>query len=263
MRGSPRSSLAHRNLGVTLQLDGDVDGAQRDCTKRPRRLNPTEPVVHNNLGVIFLRKPMADAERELRKELAINPRYPQAHHKSRARATRPRSPGRAAQELAKAARLQQCSIVPLGHGPAPAPDAECCFVLHRRTRARSRLTPEPFSSTAISRWRGALPGRARYSAGWWACQPGLRGLFTPGLFWGTSIAVAERAARERSAGDLRELWPGKRAALFRALRAKGPERAVSAPAAGLGRALAATSNVLGAGRRPCRCVARSRPAQGV
>ena len=38
--------------------------------------DPNEPVVHNNLAVILLRQGlMADAERELRKELEINPGY--------------------------------------------------------------------------------------------------------------------------------------------------------------------------------------------
>lgn len=107
VRGSPRSSLAHRNLGVTLQLEGRVDAAQREY-EAALALNSSEPVVHNNLGVIFLRKGlMADAERELRKELAVNPRYPPAHQ-NLALVLRARGrPNEAAQEAAKAARFQQ------------------------------------------------------------------------------------------------------------------------------------------------------------
>ena len=75
VRGSPRSSLARRNLGVTYQLAGDVVAARREY-EAALAADPNEPVVHNNLAVILLRQGlMADAERELRKELAINPGY--------------------------------------------------------------------------------------------------------------------------------------------------------------------------------------------
>jgi tetratricopeptide (TPR) repeat protein len=75
VRGSPRSSLARRNLGVTYQLAGDVVAARREY-EAALAADPNEPVVHNNLAVIWLRQGlMADAERELRKELAINPGY--------------------------------------------------------------------------------------------------------------------------------------------------------------------------------------------
>lgn len=80
MRGSPGSSLAHRNLGITYQLAGELDAARREY-QLALAAAPAEPVVHNNLGVMLLRQGlMADAEQELRKELEINPRYLDAHH---------------------------------------------------------------------------------------------------------------------------------------------------------------------------------------
>lgn len=147
VRGSPQSSLAHRNLGVTLQLAGDVEAARREY-QAALAADPSEPVVRNNLAVILLRKGlMAEAEQELRKELAINPRYAPAHRNlalvlhalgrvdeaakeweaSLALDGRDVEAMRALlgyygpRDAAKAARFQQLlEVHPSGSGPAPA-----------------------------------------------------------------------------------------------------------------------------------------------
>ena len=75
VRGSPRLSLAHRNLGVTLHLAGDVLGAEREY-RTALALDATEPVVNNNLGVLAMaRGDLARAEQHLRRELELNPDY--------------------------------------------------------------------------------------------------------------------------------------------------------------------------------------------
>jgi tetratricopeptide (TPR) repeat protein len=79
VRGSPHSSLAHRNLGVTYHLAGDVEGARR-AYEAALNQDPNEPIVHNNLGVIYMaERQLQAAERELRAEILINPDYAIAH----------------------------------------------------------------------------------------------------------------------------------------------------------------------------------------
>ena len=79
VRTSPRSSLAHRNLGVTLHLRGDIETARREY-KLALAADPNEPIAHNNLGVIYMsERQLQAAETELRAEIAINPRYAVAH----------------------------------------------------------------------------------------------------------------------------------------------------------------------------------------
>ena len=76
---SPRSSLAHRNLGVTLHLRGDLEAARR-AYELALAADPNEPIAHNNLGVIYMsERQLQAAEAELRAEIAINPRYAIAH----------------------------------------------------------------------------------------------------------------------------------------------------------------------------------------
>jgi protein O-mannosyl-transferase len=78
-RESPHSSLAHRNLGVAYQLQGDLEGARREYEAALSQ-DAGEPVAHNNLGVILMgRGQLAEAEQNLEQELAINPHYAQAH----------------------------------------------------------------------------------------------------------------------------------------------------------------------------------------
>ena len=72
-RGSPRSALAARNLGVAHQLAGENDAARR-AYARALAADPTEPLVHNNLAVLFMAEgKLDDAEQELRAELARDP----------------------------------------------------------------------------------------------------------------------------------------------------------------------------------------------
>jgi hypothetical protein len=75
VRGSPHSSLAHRNLGVTYHVAGDRAAARREYDLALAQ-DRSEPVAHNNLGVLLMSEGrLAEAEQQLRQELAINARY--------------------------------------------------------------------------------------------------------------------------------------------------------------------------------------------
>ncbi len=75
---SPHSALAHFCLGETYQIDGDADRALAEYAAS-LALGPGE-VVHNNIAVVHMnRARWPEAERELREELAINPRYARAY----------------------------------------------------------------------------------------------------------------------------------------------------------------------------------------
>ena len=79
VRGSPRSSLAHKNLGVTLHLAGDIDAARREYEAALAE-DAAEAIAHNNLGVILMSQGrLPEAEVHLRAEIAVNPRYASAH----------------------------------------------------------------------------------------------------------------------------------------------------------------------------------------
>ncbi len=72
---SPELALAHRNLGITKQLDGDTEGALASYELSLAR-DETEPLVHNNVAVILMsRGELGLAERHLRRELEVNPGY--------------------------------------------------------------------------------------------------------------------------------------------------------------------------------------------
>ncbi len=76
--GAPHSALAHFCLGKAYQTDGDDSRALAEY-ETSLGLSPGE-VVHNNIAVIYMaRAQWADAERELRDELAMNPRYARAY----------------------------------------------------------------------------------------------------------------------------------------------------------------------------------------
>jgi hypothetical protein len=75
---SPHSPLAHFCLGQTLQIDGDADRALAEY--RLALSLGASTAVHNNIAVIHMASARwADAERELREELALNPRYARAY----------------------------------------------------------------------------------------------------------------------------------------------------------------------------------------
>ena len=58
-----------------LYLDGKMNQAEQEFLKA-LELNPYEPMVHNNLGLIYMnRSEWFSAEMEYKKEIAINPRY--------------------------------------------------------------------------------------------------------------------------------------------------------------------------------------------
>jgi tetratricopeptide (TPR) repeat protein len=76
--GAPRSPLAHFCLGKAYQTEGDDDRALAEY-ETSLALGPGE-VVHNNIAVIHMAHARwADAERELREELATDPRYARAY----------------------------------------------------------------------------------------------------------------------------------------------------------------------------------------
>lgn len=78
-RQSPRSSLAHRNLGIAYQVAGQPELARRHYEAALAQ-DAAEPVAHNNLGVLYMaQRQLTEAERELRQELVINPNYVPAH----------------------------------------------------------------------------------------------------------------------------------------------------------------------------------------
>ncbi len=76
--GAPHSALAHFCLGKTYQTDGDDDRALAEY-ETSLALGPGE-VVHNNIAVIDMAHGRwAEAEGELREELALDPRYARAY----------------------------------------------------------------------------------------------------------------------------------------------------------------------------------------
>jgi tetratricopeptide (TPR) repeat protein len=76
--GAPHSALAHFCLGKTYQTDGDDDRALGEY-ETSLALGPGE-VVHNNIAVIDMAHGRwAEADRELREELALDPRYARAY----------------------------------------------------------------------------------------------------------------------------------------------------------------------------------------
>jgi hypothetical protein len=76
--GSPRSALAHFCLGQAYQRAGDDDRALAEY-RASLALAPAE-VVHNNVAVVHMKRARwAEAERELREELAVNPGYGTAY----------------------------------------------------------------------------------------------------------------------------------------------------------------------------------------
>jgi Flp pilus assembly protein TadD len=76
--GSPHSALAHFCLGRVYQGDGDDDRALAEYDTS-LALGPGE-VVHNNIAVIYMAHARwADAEEQLREELALDPRYARAY----------------------------------------------------------------------------------------------------------------------------------------------------------------------------------------
>lgn len=78
VEGSPHSALAHFCLGQAYQLAGAPDRALAEY-RTSLSLGPGE-VVHNNIAVIAMHDARwADAERELREELALNPSFARAY----------------------------------------------------------------------------------------------------------------------------------------------------------------------------------------
>jgi hypothetical protein len=76
--GSPHSALAHLCLGRSAQLDGQDDLALAEY-EQALSLGPAE-VVHNDVAVLYMKHARwTEAERELRAELVVSPRYATAY----------------------------------------------------------------------------------------------------------------------------------------------------------------------------------------
>jgi protein O-mannosyl-transferase len=76
---SPHSPLAHLCLGQALQISGDDDRALAEY-ETALALGPAE-IAHNNIAVIHMANARwPEAERELREELAVDPRYGRAYY---------------------------------------------------------------------------------------------------------------------------------------------------------------------------------------
>jgi tetratricopeptide (TPR) repeat protein len=79
--GSPHGSLAHLQRGIWLQRrQRDLDAAAREYRAAIAADN-TEPMAHNNLGVVLMnQRRWGEAEEELRQELALHPDTAVAHY---------------------------------------------------------------------------------------------------------------------------------------------------------------------------------------
>ncbi len=78
VEASPHSALAHFCLGKSYQTDGD--GGRALAEYRLALALGSREVVHNNIAVIYMAgADWTEAERELRSELAVHPRYGRAY----------------------------------------------------------------------------------------------------------------------------------------------------------------------------------------
>lgn len=76
---APSSALARLNLGAAYMAADRLAEAEREL-RRALDLNPAERMVHNNLGIVYARQGRVDAaEAEFRAELALNPGYADGH----------------------------------------------------------------------------------------------------------------------------------------------------------------------------------------
>ena len=76
---SPHSSLAKLNYGARLTEQGKLPEALQVYLEGIN-INPLEPKLHNNIGIIYARTGKLDpAEQEFKKEIEINPLYSDAH----------------------------------------------------------------------------------------------------------------------------------------------------------------------------------------
>jgi hypothetical protein len=78
VEAAPHSPLAHFCLGQSYQIDGAIGGALAEY--HLALLLGATFAVHNNIGVIYMASARwADAERELREEIAVDPHYARAY----------------------------------------------------------------------------------------------------------------------------------------------------------------------------------------
>lgn len=55
-------------------LDDELDKAEREYIES-LKLNPYEPMAHNNLGLIYTKRGKLKEAEEYKREIAVNPRY--------------------------------------------------------------------------------------------------------------------------------------------------------------------------------------------
>ncbi len=80
VEASPKAALAYMNLGAELEKAGDTQRAV-EVLKTGIEVNPSEPMIHYNLAVIYFRlKIYREAEREVLAEIRVNPRYGDAYY---------------------------------------------------------------------------------------------------------------------------------------------------------------------------------------
>jgi len=79
VEASPNASLAYMNYGAALEQTGQSKRAI-EILKAGIDVNPEEPMIHYNLAVVYFRlKIYREAEREVREEIRVNPRYSDAY----------------------------------------------------------------------------------------------------------------------------------------------------------------------------------------
>ena len=79
-QNSSHYPLAHRNLGAMEYLNGDLADAEKEY-KIALALNPNEEMAHYNLGLIYANEnKYTEAETEYQKEIAINPYYDNVYY---------------------------------------------------------------------------------------------------------------------------------------------------------------------------------------
>jgi Tfp pilus assembly protein PilF len=78
---SPNLALAHLQMGTYYQQElNDLDAAEKEY-RRAIELNPTEYLIHNNLGVLLMKRGQwSEAKTEFRVELRSYPTCDKAHY---------------------------------------------------------------------------------------------------------------------------------------------------------------------------------------
>src|SRR4030042_2065307 len=80
VRTSPRSPIAHMNLGSAYQSDGDLDQAETEFRKA-LELNPRQAMGYSNLAGIYLeRDQFIKAQEYIQTALELDPTYAESYY---------------------------------------------------------------------------------------------------------------------------------------------------------------------------------------